>query len=72
MIKFTLRIPEDLHERLTTQATADRRSLNSELLHLLEVGLSTVSPETPNRPDRPGGDSASPAPLRGNGHSPRP
>ncbi|WP_406224019.1 Arc family DNA-binding protein [Streptomyces canus] len=69
MIKFTLRIPEDLHEQLTAQATADRRSLNSELLHLLEVGLNTVSPETPSRP---GGDSASPAPLRRNGHSPRP
>ncbi|WP_306976726.1 Arc family DNA-binding protein [Streptomyces canus] len=69
MIKFTLRIPEDLHERLTAQATADRRSLNSELLHLLEVGLNTVSPETPNRP---AGNSASPAPLRGSGHAPRP
>ncbi|MFI9602065.1 toxin-antitoxin system HicB family antitoxin [Streptomyces sp. NPDC052043] len=69
MIKFTLRVPEDLHARLTTQAANDRRSLNSELLHLLEVGLTTVTSETPNRP---GGDSASPAPLRGSGHSPRP
>ncbi|WP_112469620.1 Arc family DNA-binding protein [Streptomyces triticisoli] len=69
MIKFTLRIPDDLHARLAAQADTDRRSLNSELLHLLEVGLSTVSPETPNRP---GGDSASPVQPRGNGHSPRP
>ncbi|WMX47090.1 Arc family DNA-binding protein [Streptomyces roseicoloratus] len=69
MIKFTLRIPEDFHERLTTQAAADRRSLNSELLHLLEVGLAAVAPETP---DRPGGDAASPAPLRGKPHSPTP
>ncbi|WP_405820391.1 Arc family DNA-binding protein [Streptomyces sp. NBC_01390] len=69
MVKFTLRIPEKLHERLTAQATTDRRSLNSELLHLLEVGLTTISPQTPNRPD---GDSPSPAPLRGSGHSPRP
>ncbi|WP_306190818.1 Arc family DNA-binding protein [Streptomyces sp. MK5] len=69
MIKFTLRIPADLHERLTTQATADRRSLNSELPHLLEVGLVTVAPRTP---DRPGSDSAPPTPPLRSGHSPRP
>jgi plasmid stability protein len=69
MLKFTLRIPEDLHKRLTIRAAADRRSLNSELLHLLEVGLNAVSAEVPNRPV---GDSASPAPLRGSEHSPRP
>ncbi|MFJ9710434.1 Arc family DNA-binding protein [Streptomyces sp. NPDC101234] len=33
MIRFSLRIPADLHERVTAQATADRRSLNSEILH---------------------------------------
>ncbi|MFD9282169.1 Arc family DNA-binding protein [Streptomyces mirabilis] len=33
MIRFSLRIPEDLHERLTVCAAADRRSLNSEILH---------------------------------------
>ncbi|MFI0967838.1 MFS transporter [Streptomyces sp. NPDC021080] len=32
-------------------------------------GLTTISLEIPNRP---GGDSASPDPLRGSGHSPRP
>ncbi|MGY1498500.1 Arc family DNA-binding protein [Streptomyces sp. QTS52] len=69
MIKFTLRLPEDLHQRLTDQAATDRRSLNSEMLHLLEIGLSAVSSGTPNRP---AGDSAPPAPLRGSGHSPRP
>ncbi|WP_315986670.1 Arc family DNA-binding protein [Streptomyces sp. STR69] len=69
MIKFTLRLPEDLHQRLTGQAATDRRSLNSEMLHLLEAGLTAVAPETPNHP---GGDSASPAPLHGNGRSPRP
>ncbi|WP_307821907.1 Arc family DNA-binding protein [Streptomyces coffeae] len=49
MIKFTLRIPDDMHERLTAQAETDRRSLNSEILHLLEVALTTV-----------GGDDESP------------
>ncbi|MDQ0760536.1 Arc family DNA-binding protein [Streptomyces canus] len=42
MLKFTLRIPDDLHARLITQAETDRRSLNSEILHLLEVALTTV------------------------------
>jgi hypothetical protein len=69
MIKFTLRVPDDLHTRLTAQAATDRRSLNSQMLHLLEVGLGAIAPETPNRP---AGDSASSAPLRGSGHSPRP
>ncbi|WP_369246115.1 Arc family DNA-binding protein [Streptomyces sp. R41] len=71
MIKFTLRIPDDLHDRLTTQAQTDRRSLNSEMLHLLEVGLSVVPSGTPNRP---GGDSPSPARKQGGtgGRSPHP
>ncbi|MGP4087902.1 Arc family DNA-binding protein [Streptomyces sp. KR55] len=69
MLKFTLRLPEDLHLRLTAQAETDRRSLNSEMLHLLEAGLSVVPSGKPNRP---GGDSAFPAPLRGSGHPPRP
>ncbi|MBL1100749.1 Arc family DNA-binding protein [Streptomyces sp. 205] len=38
-----------MHERLTAQAETDRRSLNSEILHLLEVALTTV-----------GGDDESP------------
>ncbi|WP_075732817.1 Arc family DNA-binding protein [Streptomyces acidiscabies] len=62
MIRFALRLPEDLHTRLTAQAATDRRSINSEILHLLEVALTAVAPETP---DHPGGDQASPAPLRG-------
>ncbi|MFF5018482.1 Arc family DNA-binding protein [Streptomyces sp. NPDC001165] len=39
-MRFSLRIPADLHERVTAQAAADRRSLNSEILHLLEVTLA--------------------------------
>lgn len=69
MVKLNLRLPEELHARLAAQATADRRSLNSEILHLIEVGLAVIAPETPDRPD---GDPATPAPLRGSGHSPRP
>jgi predicted HicB family RNase H-like nuclease len=41
MVNFHLRIPEDLHARLTAQAAVDRRSLNAEILHLLEGALPT-------------------------------
>ncbi|MFD7472818.1 Arc family DNA-binding protein [Streptomyces sp. NPDC059837] len=61
MIRFSLRIPEDLHERVTAHAAADRRSLNSQILHLLEAALAT--PRTDAGP--PGGDPPSPAPLHG-------
>jgi plasmid stability protein len=61
MIRFALRIPEDLHARLTAQAAADRRSINSEILHLLELALS--SPAVNAEP--PIGDPANPAPPRG-------
>ncbi|MFG2960657.1 Arc family DNA-binding protein [Streptomyces sp. NPDC048291] len=61
MIRFSLRIPADLHERVTAQAAADRRSLNSEIFHLLEAALAAPRAAAGS----PGGDPASPAPLRG-------
>ncbi|MFB4300317.1 Arc family DNA-binding protein [Actinomadura sp. NTSP31] len=39
MVRISLRLPETLHARLVEQASADRRSLNSEILHLLEAVL---------------------------------
>ncbi|MDX6353819.1 MAG: hypothetical protein QOF98_722, partial [Streptomyces sp.] len=39
--RISLRLPADLHARLATHAQRDRRSLNSEIVHLLEVALST-------------------------------
>ncbi|MEV0161653.1 Arc family DNA-binding protein [Nonomuraea fuscirosea] len=42
MIRITLRLPDDVHARLLTQAETDRRSLNSEIVHLIEVALDTV------------------------------
>jgi predicted HicB family RNase H-like nuclease len=38
--RITLRLPEDLHTWLADQAKSARRSLNSEILHRLEVGRS--------------------------------
>ncbi|SEF93070.1 Arc-like DNA binding domain-containing protein [Thermomonospora echinospora] len=59
MIRLSLRLPDDLHTRLVARAHADRRSLNSEILHLLETALNTTDDESP------GGDTSSPAPPRG-------
>ncbi|MFC9395706.1 Arc family DNA-binding protein [Streptomyces sp. NPDC057027] len=42
MIRITLRLPDDVHVRLAAQAEVDRRSLNSEIVHLLEVALTDV------------------------------
>ncbi|MFD7890970.1 toxin-antitoxin system HicB family antitoxin [Streptomyces albidoflavus] len=62
MVKLNLRLPDDLHARLRIQAAADRRSLNAEILHLIEIGLATAAPETPHRP---GGAPAIPESPRG-------
>ena len=66
-----LRLPDDVHEMAVAAASADDRSLNSWLIAV--VRRAAAPDETP-KPS--GGDSASPvaapAPLPGNGHSPRP
>ncbi|MGW1887857.1 toxin-antitoxin system HicB family antitoxin [Streptomyces sp. NPDC001970] len=65
MIKLNLRMTEDLHARLVVRATADRRSLNAEILHFIEVALSASVVDA----ESPGGDSATSAPLRGKPNS---
>ncbi|MFE9312152.1 Arc family DNA-binding protein [Streptomyces sp. NPDC088353] len=47
--RISLRLPTDLHAQLVEQARSDRRSLNSEIVHLLEVALTNA-----------GGDDESP------------
>lgn len=37
-------IPEDLYERVKTQAALDHRSLTAEVIHLLEQGLAAQGP----------------------------
>lgn len=48
--KFLLRLPDDLSRAVRARATASRRSINSEMLHLLELGLlaSTTSVTLPS------------------------
>jgi hypothetical protein len=38
--KVTLRLPNDLYERVTRASSEDVRSINGEIIHLLEKGLA--------------------------------
>ncbi|MFE2515425.1 Arc family DNA-binding protein [Streptomyces mirabilis] len=67
MKHVNLRLPDDLHEQARAAADADDRSLNSWLIAV--VRRAVTSGKTPNRPE---GDSATAAPLRGSGHSHQP
>jgi hypothetical protein len=44
--RITVRLPVELHERLAAQAKRDRRSVNSEIVHLLEVTLTDPPADT--------------------------
>lgn len=48
-VRMTLRLPEELCDWLRDHAQRERRSLNSEIVYMLEVARSTV-----------GGDDQSP------------
>jgi hypothetical protein len=45
MIRFSLRIPDDLHAWLTEQGRREHRSLNSEVIHLLEAARAVAITE---------------------------
>ena len=42
MKNITLRIPDDLHRELTSQADDEQRSLNGHILYLLRQALARV------------------------------
>lgn len=42
-IRFALRIPQELHASLQKSAEKNRRSLNSEILTLLEISLGKAT-----------------------------
>ena len=44
--RITLRLPADLHEWLAAQARSARRSLNSEIVHRLEVERDAIVTDT--------------------------
>lgn len=41
--RITVRLPAELHERLAAQAKLEHRSVNGEILHLLEVALTDLT-----------------------------
>jgi plasmid stability protein len=65
MVNFTLRIPEDLHDKLKALAATEDRSVNPELLYLVRRAV-----EEGERRSAQGGITASRAPLRGKPDSP--
>lgn len=38
-VTLTVRLPDDVHQRIRESADTDRRSLNSEIVVLIERGL---------------------------------
>jgi plasmid stability protein len=39
MAQFTIRVPDEMHERLKAAAALETRSLNGEIVHLLDCAL---------------------------------
>ncbi|QQX91346.1 toxin-antitoxin system HicB family antitoxin [Gluconobacter sphaericus] len=48
-LRFSLRVPRELHERLTSSANESNASLNAEMLRLLEKGLAGEIKQAPDR-----------------------
>ncbi|MEX3105180.1 toxin-antitoxin system HicB family antitoxin [Streptomyces sp. V2] len=42
--RITVRLPVELHDRLAAQAKRDHRSVNGEIVHLLEAALADLPP----------------------------
>jgi predicted HicB family RNase H-like nuclease len=42
IVRLMLRLPGTLHERIKVRAERERRSLNAELVHLLEVAMAAA------------------------------
>lgn len=55
-VRITLRLPKELHEALVNSATAERRSLNGEIVYRLEQTMTPIRPPRPATP-APGADS---------------
>lgn len=48
-INFTLRLPVELHERISELAKREKRSLHSQVIYILEAGLKDDTNEGDNK-----------------------
>ncbi|WP_058987834.1 toxin-antitoxin system HicB family antitoxin [Acetobacter senegalensis] len=48
-LRFSLRVPKELHERLAASANEHNNSLNAEMLRLLDVGLRREKEKVPDK-----------------------
>jgi hypothetical protein len=64
MIRYTMRIPDDLYAQVKEVASRDERSVHAEILWLVRRGLASTDGGPPS------GGSPAPAPLRGKPDSP--
>lgn len=46
MISITVRMPHEIRDRIYDLAEKERRSINSEIIHLLELSLNTKTTDT--------------------------
>jgi hypothetical protein len=53
MIAVTVRMPESVKDRIYDLAQKERRSINSEIVHLLESSLNAQALRTPAKAGRP-------------------
>lgn len=49
-IRITLRIPEEIHRRVVVLSDRDHRSLNREIVHLVELGMWLEGGSVGSRP----------------------
>ncbi|TVL97899.1 MAG: hypothetical protein CV087_21940 [Candidatus Brocadia sp. WS118] len=49
MISITVRMPQEIRDRIYEFAEKERRSVNSEIVHLLEISLGTKALVTPKK-----------------------
>jgi predicted HicB family RNase H-like nuclease len=43
-VRMTVRLPDDLHARVTQSAAKDRRTLNAQMIVLIESALAAREP----------------------------
>jgi hypothetical protein len=54
MAQFTIRIPDEMRDRIRQAAAEDRRSMNAEIEWLLDTSLSRWLPDRRGKEVRPG------------------